>query len=76
MAGTNLGWRTGIICCHHCRELSVIVLPVEEKLIECPQCDRITRLQFRRFSKANARRAASTIWVFERTYFDNLRKVA
>lgn len=76
MADQNLGWRWGIVCCQHCRQLSIVVLPAEEHFIECPKCDRITRLVFRRASKGNMRRVAAKVWVFERVYFDELRKGA
>lgn len=76
MRGHNLGWRSGLVCCQNCGQLSIVVLPAEEQFIECPQCDRITRLVFRRASKGNLRRVAAKIWVFEESYFEELHRAA
>lgn len=45
-------WKWGILCCPECGQVSIVVLPDDERFAECPICDRITRPSVRRISTA------------------------
>ena len=59
------GWRTGILKCAHCHGKFVAVLPAEWVCVQCPHCEKETRLRFVDEKKNRMAVQHTPIYVFE-----------